>query len=236
MRITARDRDIFQFLLEQKFASLEAIYFRFFDRRRHAADPLPREFFVTRQRLGRLCKAGLLVTERVYTESKSLFRLALNGYHVLKQASREVPYALPVKSVDFRSFDHDLRVTYCRVALERSRRAVQWISERQIRKNGLVLRGSKLPTNVVPDGVFLTANNQWIAFELESSNRKASRFDQKALDYHHWLSSGLVDHVLWVACDAAILQALKNASGYFPKFTLATYDEFSRQLFPGGKP
>ncbi len=38
-RITERDFEIFGFLLEQKFASLEQIYFRFFDVRDKVTDP-----------------------------------------------------------------------------------------------------------------------------------------------------------------------------------------------------
>src|ERR1035437_5652472 len=72
-RLTERDYDIFGFLLDQKFASLEALYFRFFDARPAATDPLPENLYVARQRLGILKRAGLVSTERVYSDPKSLF-------------------------------------------------------------------------------------------------------------------------------------------------------------------
>ncbi|MFN9067211.1 MAG: hypothetical protein ACK5V3_08280, partial [Bdellovibrionales bacterium] len=40
-RLTDRDLDIFGFILEQKFCSLEQIYFRFFDCRKVVTDPMP---------------------------------------------------------------------------------------------------------------------------------------------------------------------------------------------------
>ena len=69
-RLTARDYQIFGFLLDQKFASLEALYFRFFDGRKAPTDPLPENLYVARQRLGILKRAGLLLTERVYSDPR----------------------------------------------------------------------------------------------------------------------------------------------------------------------
>lgn len=204
MRLTKRDGEIFRFLLDQKFASLEAIYFRFFDRRRHPSDPLPPQLFVTRQRLGLLQKEGLLTTNRVYTESKSLYLLGNKGYQYLKEFSPEPPYAIPIKSVDFRNYVHDLRVTYCRIALERARRAFQWFCERRIRMKGYEVKGDKLPETVIPDGIFLSSKGQSFVFELESSDRKASRFEHKASEYRSLVSRGFIDRVLWIACDPLI--------------------------------
>lgn len=41
IRLTDRDFEIFGFLLDQKFASLEQIYFRFFDARKAVTDSMP---------------------------------------------------------------------------------------------------------------------------------------------------------------------------------------------------
>src|SRR3974377_1995412 len=65
-RLQERDYDIFGFLLDQKFASLEALYFRFFDARKSPTDPLPRNLFVARQRLGILRRAGFFFSLRGY--------------------------------------------------------------------------------------------------------------------------------------------------------------------------
>lgn len=233
MRLTPRDGEIFRFLLDQKFASLEAIYLRFFDRRSYLTDPLPNEFYVTRQRLGLLTKEGLLKTERIYTESKSLYLLGNNGYLYLKEFGAEAPYAIPVKSVDFRNYLHDLRVTYCRIALERARRAIKWYAERRIRMKGYEVKGRQLFESVIPDGVFISSKGQRVAFELECSDRKLSRFETKASEYENLLSNGYVDRVLWIACDALIHKALTKCAGRDDRFTLGTYQEFHKQLFPG---
>lgn len=235
MRLTRRDEELFRFLLAQTFASLEAIYLRFFDRRKNPLEPFPKELFVTRQRLGRLQKEGLLATERVYTESKSLYLLTSKAFQYLKQYGSEPPYAIPCKTVDFRNYVHDSKVTYCRIALERARSAFQWISERQIRMKGIVINGATLPDSVIPDGIFLNSKGQRYIFELESSDRKIARFESKASEYRSWISRGLIDRVLWVACDPQILKALRQVTLADSKFMIGTYEEFSKQLFPGGK-
>ena len=48
-RLTERDIEILGFLLDQKFASLEQIYFRHFDARKTVSEPLPKNLYVTRQ-------------------------------------------------------------------------------------------------------------------------------------------------------------------------------------------
>lgn len=63
-RLTDRDFEIFAFLLEQKFGSLEQIYFRFFDARGRVADPLPKGLHVTRQRLQILKRNGFIKSEK----------------------------------------------------------------------------------------------------------------------------------------------------------------------------
>lgn len=45
-------------MLDQKFASLEQLYFRFFDARKAVSEPLPPNLHVTRQRLQVLKRGG----------------------------------------------------------------------------------------------------------------------------------------------------------------------------------
>ena len=40
-RLTKRDEELFLFLLDQKFASLEMVYLKYFDRRKSITDPTP---------------------------------------------------------------------------------------------------------------------------------------------------------------------------------------------------
>jgi len=48
-RLTERDVELLGFLLDQKFASLEQIYFRFFDVRRKVTDELPQNLLILKR-------------------------------------------------------------------------------------------------------------------------------------------------------------------------------------------
>ena len=84
LRLTERDYEILHFLFDQKFASLEALYYRFFDCRKSLHELPPREFFVARQRLGLLKRGGLILTQRVYSEAKSVYLLSRLGLKALQ--------------------------------------------------------------------------------------------------------------------------------------------------------
>ena len=133
LRLTERDYEILHFLFDQKFASLEALYYRFFDGRKSMHELPPREFFVARQRLGLLKHGGLILSQRVYSEAKSVYLLSRLGLKALQGKLPEVAYASAIQEVDFRNYDHDRRVNLVRVALEREKKAWNWISERRIR-------------------------------------------------------------------------------------------------------
>ena len=109
--LTKRDYEIFHFLLDQKFLSLRQIYFRFFDVRKNAKDPLPNEFHVTRQRLQALIRHGFIKREKVYRDSSSVYLLTNFGYQALRYENLSACYSKPVTCVDFRSYEHDLRAT-----------------------------------------------------------------------------------------------------------------------------
>jgi hypothetical protein len=234
MRITKRDEEIFRFLLDQKFAPLDAIYLRFFDRRKHPRQPMPPQLFVTRQRLLRLEKAGLLAKDKVFTASRSLYLLSPKGYQYLKQYTKEPPYAIPTKHIDFRNYLHDVRVTYCRIALERARKAISWYPERRVRMKGYTAQGEMLPDTVIPDGIFLSYEGERVAFELECSERKLRRFEFKASEYESLIYRKFIHRVFWIASDPSIERVLRKVAGRKPKFTIGNYSEFTNQLFPEG--
>jgi hypothetical protein len=51
------------------------IYYRFFDHRASIEEAPPENFWVTRQRLMALKQAGLISSQRVYTDSKAVYLL-----------------------------------------------------------------------------------------------------------------------------------------------------------------
>lgn len=94
-RLTDRDVEILGFLLDQKFASLEQLYFRFFDARKAVSEPLPPNLHVTRQRLQVLKRAGLVTSQRVFSEPRSLYLLSPFGYQIFAGGGRTTPSRLP---------------------------------------------------------------------------------------------------------------------------------------------
>ena len=119
-RLTDRDLDIFGFVLEQKFASLEQIYFRFFDVREKVSDQMPKGLFVTRQRLQLLKRHGFLKSEKVYSESKSLYLVTSLAVSVIRAKRPHLADLKVIGQIDFRNYEHDTKVIDCRVAIERT--------------------------------------------------------------------------------------------------------------------
>lgn len=233
-RLTERDFGLFKFLLDQKFGSLEALFFKFFDPRKSPSEPLPKNLAVARQRLGILKRAGLITTQKVYSESKSLYLLSKPGWKLLRDRYPDLVYAPPALTVDFRNYEHDLRVTLIRIALEKAGKAVKWYSERRIRMQGFKVKdvGGTLPDTVIPDGVFLTPKNERVALELEVSVRKKSRFRFKMDEYERVMRySSLIHKVLFVAASDAVGKDLSEIIAHRRHFFLETYPHFQSHLY-----
>lgn len=236
LRLTKRDEDIMVFLLDQKFATIEAVYFRFFDKRTNPELPLPPGFYTTRQRLLLLQKHGFVKTARVYTESKSLFLLGSRGYKILQ--ARGLTYGPQIQTVDFRQYEHDLKVTYCRIALENQGKAVRWYSERRIRMKGFPIDGKFVRVKkdtIIPDGIFLTPKGDRVAFEIECAERMVSRFERKVSDYRRLMYDGIISKVLWVAATEKLAKDLSSVILGRPGFFLDRYENYSNVLVSGGK-
>ncbi len=120
------------------------------------SDPIPESFAVVRQRMGTLKRAGLVKSQKVYSESKSLFLLSDLGWKVLDSRFPDAVFGPPVRVVDFRNYDHDFRVTICRIALEKYKKASSWIPERRIRIEGFEQPNARyrLPDTIIPDAIF----------------------------------------------------------------------------------
>ena len=238
-RITERDFDLLAFLYDQKFASLSVLYFRFFDRRTKVDESVPSNFWVTRQRIAVLRQAGLIASQRVYTDSKALYLLTKSGYEILK-TKRDLGLSKdPVTSVDFRYFEHDKRVTLCRVALERHGKSLKWFSDRYLHvKGGYPLasgRFVRLQVAVIPDGVFLSSKNEYVALELEHTSKKRDRYEDKRLHYQRLFQSSegtlgggepALHRVVLVATNERIRRDLEEFYGRHLKFQVLNFDRF----------
>jgi hypothetical protein len=239
-RLTDRDYDILSFLLDQKFASLEQLYFRFFDGRVKVTDPLPKNLFVTRQRLSILRRADFIATQRVFSEAKSLYLLSPKGFQLLRSKRPHDAYAAPPRDVDFRNYEHDTKVNDCRIAIERTGKLMKWISERRLRKEGFESQFSdyQLPEEIVPDGIFVSSKGERIAFEIESTPRKKSRYEDKRSSFSDVMygKSPLLHRVFWVGATARIVSDLKEVVDGDKRFIVESYSHFLSKLWPKGTP
>lgn len=234
-RLTPRDYQILRFLLEQKFAPLEALYFAFFDQRPNPTDPIPENFAVVRQRMGTLKRAGLVKTQKVYSESKSLFLLSDLGWKVLSSRFPNAVFGPAVRVVDFRNYDHDFRVTICRIALEKYKKASAWIPERRIRIEGYEQPNAcyRLPDTIIPDAIFTNSKGERIALEVEASVRKKSRFRFKISEYSPLMTGPdpLIHKVLFIACSDSVGKDLAELLKGEKNFILETYSHFVKGLY-----
>ena len=237
-RLTPRDVEILGFLLDMKFASLEQLYFRFFDVRDKVTDPLPSGLHVTRQRLQILRRAGLISTRKVFSESKSLYLLTVQGFQVFQSKRPTDAYALPLREVDFRSYEHDTKVNDCRIAIERTGKVMKWISERQIKMKGFESEQSyqELPKEIVPDGIFISSKGERIAFEIETTVRKKIRYQEKKNSFLSVMSGSkpLLHRVFWVGFTDRIYSDLKEIVSERPGFFVESYGHFLSKLWPKG--
>lgn len=234
-RLTERDLDLLQFLQEQQFASLGMLYYRFFDRRSRANDPVPDQLWVTRQRLATLRRAGLVSTQRVFTEGKALYLLSLAGYAILRQRRELALDAPPPATVDFRYYEHDRRVGLCRIALERAGKSFKWYPDRFLRRQRGYPYGErgfvKFPPGLIPDGVFISGKNERISFELELTPKKRERYQEKREGYRRLMAErgreGSGEHLLHravlVACTDRIGKDLTEFFGGTDRFRVVQY-------------
>lgn len=214
-RLTERDTDLLKFIYEQKFATLEILYFRFFDKRERSIDPLPENLWVARQRIALLKRAGLLSSQRVYTDSKAIYLITNLGYLVLKSKRELLYYANPITEVDFRYFEHDKRVNFCRAALEKQEKCLKWFPDRYLRSNKRFEVGGreyKIPPEMIPDGVFISSKNERVAFELEFTPKKRERYGDKNKRYVWQMSQPepLFHKTFIIACSDRIGKDLRE--------------------------
>ena len=239
-RLTERDIEILGFLLDQKFGSLEQLYFRYFDVRGKVTDHLPPGLHVTRQRLSLLRRAGLISTAKVYSEAKSLYLLTSLGYQIFSGKRPLDAFAMPMKTVDFRNYEHDTKVNDCRIAIERTGKVMKWLPDRRLRMKGFESQHSwdKLPKEIVPDGIFISSKGERIAFEIETSPRAKRRYQAKRDEFLSVMHgpSPLLHRVFWVGSLDRIVSDLQETIGSRKEFVVESYGHFLSKLWPQGIP
>jgi hypothetical protein len=159
--LTERDRQVFRFLAEQKFASKEQLGRRFFP---NAQVEPTRPDRVCQRRLLELRQFGLLECRPVVLGGTRLYQVSRLALGELARAGEAVlPY---LDNIDVRTFEHDRRVTDVRVAVEWLGVA-DWQSERSLLHCGW--HGHP------PDATFAVGGTK-LALELELSLKRKDRY------------------------------------------------------------
>jgi hypothetical protein len=190
--LQVRDYEILRFILEQKFASLEAIYFRFFDARKAETDPLPKNLWTTRQRLSKLRAFALLKTEKVLSSGKAHFLITSLGYKILSHHVKGHIAIKPTKEIDFSLYEHDSRITMVRALTEAKKKSTRWYSEKWLKASPIYIDNKYkyiFEKDLRPDAVFLNSKGERIAFELEMSRKGRTRLEEKIHLYDDLLKS-----------------------------------------------
>ena len=192
-RIQARDYEIMRFILEQKFCSLEAIYFRFFDVRKTPSEALPKNLWTTRQRLSKLRALALIKTEKVPSSGKAQFLLTPFGWKILTTYIQETILIRPAKSIDFSLYEHDLRITMIRALTESKGKCRGWYSEKWLKASSILIDHQHkyhFSKDLRPDAFFINSKNEKIALELEVARKARSRIEEKIHLYDDLLEEG----------------------------------------------
>ena len=191
IKLTTRDYEILQFLLEQKFASLEVLYFRFFDVRKGMDDPLPTNLWTTRQRLTKLRHQALIKTEKVLSSSKAHFLLTSQGLKVLQDRAEDGYFPIkPAKKIDFSLYEHDLRVSLIRAFIESRGVSKRWFSEKWLKASPIFIGPNerfKFSKDLRPDGVYINSRDQKVSVEFEMSRKGRTRVRDKIRLYEELL-------------------------------------------------
>lgn len=207
IRLQKRDYEILQFILDQKFASLEVIYFRFFDTRMNESDPLPKNFWTVRQRLSKLRFHALIKTEKVLSSGRAHFLLTPLGAVLLGEYLGEPPTIKPTKKIDFSAYEHDIRVSMIRSFIEKRNKSKTWYSEKWLKSNELHIKGHgghKFSKDLRPDAVFINSKGERVALELEFTRKGSRRLCEKIqvyeglLNSHGFFSRARVIHKVWI--------------------------------------
>ncbi|MFN7453404.1 MAG: hypothetical protein ACK5RO_01960, partial [Pseudobdellovibrionaceae bacterium] len=128
-RMTNRDMDILEFILEMKFSTIEDIHSKFFKFTRSGEQSICLRW--CRERVALLIKANFIkpIKDVCY---RTLYIVTQKGYFYLRNSRPEKNYPRALQSVDGRFYDHDQKVIQTRLKLEELGIVKSWISERLI--------------------------------------------------------------------------------------------------------
>ena len=209
--LTPRDFEIFEFILEMKFASREEVYRKFFRTTRNECEA--RSDAWAKKRLMQLERGGFLRSTYAFSESTRYFVGTLKAYYALSSIVTNRPMAKPTGGFDQRTFIHDKTILQIRLELEESGVATEWTSDRVLRSGHQNNFG--LTAAYVPDAIYKVSSGERVAFELEIAQKSRARYQDKIRRYVELMRTRKLDtqmfrRVHFVCLRKAPFEALKS--------------------------
>jgi hypothetical protein len=202
-RLTDRELEVLIFVLEMKFASVEALYRRFFRSKDSSSNRYAYE------RLNLLRKHGYLTPIRIHTEAVTYYVATRLARETLQGSFVDRCFVKPPPGIDVRCFEHDKRVLTCRVEREIGGNARDWTSERAL-KHDWTKATNNLAREFMPDAIFTNRRGERVAFELELSPKTTDRYLRKVQQFAQIVSipEALFHRVLFVTCSRWVRETL----------------------------
>jgi hypothetical protein len=208
-----RDVDIIGYCIEQKFLTVEQISKRFFKTTAGSKDPNQAAY----KRVLILQKFDMLAIKSLLTGERVVMATEIGAGELAK---RRIEALEPVRTVDYRYFEHDRRVNDVRVVLENGGVASEWESDRCLK-----VRFST--STRVPDAMFKLANGQAGVLELEIA-RKAKRRYERIFEDYAGKRYGEVDLVFYVCNTMRQIESLASMTAEYRWVYYALYDQLMR--------
>lgn len=226
-RMTSRDMDMLEFILEMKFSTIEDIHSKFFKFTKTGDKSSCLRW--ARERVANLVKTDFLKAVKDVCH-RTLYIVTQKGYMYLKNSRFDRIFSRPLIDVDGRTYDHDQKVIQIRLALEEGGLVKEWISERQLSEIDEVKK--YLSAEFRPDAIYITPEGKRVAFELEIARKSKERYQTKIKRYIQVMSepqvaSMLFDRVHYVCEKEKILDLIKSEVAlYQPLFKFSLESEF----------
>ena len=156
------------YCLEQRFMTVEQISRRFFRPGEGVKYPLHTAYrrALTLQKFG-MIKLVPIITGHKVAQTTELGAGQLDGHGLDR---------LPIATQDFRTFEHDRRVTDVRIIFEELGLISSWTSDRQLKSQLVNVRR-------VPDAIFTLKRGHVVALEVEIARKGKERYRRIFGDY-----------------------------------------------------
>lgn len=209
-KLNARDAELFEFVAQMKFASLDTLFARFFSRTL-TGQPSKSDWYA-KERLGFLVDNGYLRTNEAITTSKRYYTTTIKGYQAAQQIMPFRELTKPIQGFDLRTFIHDRELILIREEMENQSEIVSWLSDRRLRmgKAG----DYNFSSEFIPDAVVKKRDTgQYEAIELEIAYKSRARYQSKIFFYRDLILNSASDFagvrkVNYICMRPSVFQAL----------------------------